>query len=102
MYAIIQTGGKQYKVQPGDVLNVELLPGQVGDSIELSNVLLVTDENGTKTGSDLAGAVVKATVLGEAKGPKLVIFKYKPKIRYRRKTGHRQKYTRLKIGDIVL
>ncbi len=102
MYAIIETGGKQYRVKPGDIVNVELLKGQPGDEVELGKVLLVANENGTQAGSAVANAVVKATILGEAKGPKLTIFKYKPKIRYRRKTGHRQTYTRLKIGDIVL
>jgi large subunit ribosomal protein L21 len=102
VYAIIQTGGKQYRVKPGDMLNVELLKGEPGETIELSNVLLVAGEDGMKTGTDVANAVVKATVIGQMKGPKLIIFKYKPKIRYRRKTGHRQTYTRLKIGDIVL
>ena len=101
MYAIIQTGGKQYKVQTGDLLNVELLKAEPGASVDL-NVLLVANDDGVKTGDDVKGAVVKATVVAQTKGPKLVIFKYKPKIRYRRKTGHRQPLTRLKIGDIVL
>lgn len=102
MYAIIQTGGKQYKVQPGDFLNVELLQAEPGANIELNQVLLVADEDGMKAGSDVKGAVVRATVVGQIKGPKVIIFKYKPKIRYRRKTGHRQPLTRLKIGEIVL
>jgi len=102
VYAIIQTGGKQYRVKPGDVLDVEIVKGEPGDTIDLNTVLLVAGDDGVKAGADVANAVVKATVVGQTKGPKLVIFKYKPKIRYRRKTGHRQTYTRLKIGDIVL
>lgn len=102
MYAIIETGGKQYRVQPGDVLDVELLKVEPGQTVELGKVLLVSSDNGVKAGSDAAGAVVRATVLGEQKGPKLTIFRYKPKIRYRRKVGHRQTYTRVKIGEIVL
>lgn len=102
MYAIIETGGKQYRVQPGDVLDVELLKAEPGATVELGKVLLVAGDAGVRTGADAAGAVVRATVLGEQKGPKLTIFRYKPKIRYRRKVGHRQKYTRVKIGEIVL
>ena len=102
MYAIIQTGGKQYKVQPGDMLNVELLKAEPGATVELTNVLMVAGDDGVKMGEALQGAVVRATVVAQTKGPKLTIFKYKPKIRFRRKTGHRQPLTRLKIGEIVL
>lgn len=100
MYAIIKTGGKQYRVKPGDVVDVEKLDAEEGATIELGDVLLVADDDGHKAGDDVKGATVTATVVGNVKGPKLVIFDYKPKIRYRRKTGHRQTYTRLKIGGI--
>ena len=102
MYAIIQTGGKQYKVKPGDTVSVELLKAEPGATVELTNVLMVAGDDGVKTGDALQGALVRATVVAQTKGPKLTIFKYKPKIRYRRKTGHRQPLTRLKIGEIVL
>ena len=102
MYAIIQTGGKQYKVQPGDTVSVELLKAEPGATVELTNVLMVAGDDGVKMGEALQGAVVRATVVAQTKGPKLTIFKYKPKIRFRRKTGHRQPLTRLKIGEIVL
>ena len=89
-------------MKPGDVLNVELVLGEPGEGVELGNVLLVAGENGMQTGADVGNAVVRATVLGQVKGPKLTIFRYKPKIRYRRKTGHRQNYTRVKIEEIVV
>lgn len=103
MYAVIQTGGKQYKVREGDTIDVELLGGDVGDTVELDQVLMVADDGETIVGTPTVdGAVVRATVVDEIKGDKVVVFKYKPKNRYARKTGHRQKYNRLQIGEIVL
>lgn len=103
MYAIIETGGKQYKVREGETVDVELLGGVVGDTIELDQVLLVAGHDGTTVGTPtVEGGVVQATVLDEVKGDKVVVFKYKPKVRYRRKTGHRQKYTRLQIDRIIV
>jgi large subunit ribosomal protein L21 len=102
MYAVIRTGGKQYRVSPGDSVEVEKLPHEVGEQIELDQVLLVSNGSGTKVGQPLVkGAVVKATVTRQAKGRKVVIFKYTASHRYRRKKGHRQQYTRLRIDEIV-
>lgn len=99
MFAIIATGGKQYKVTEGQVLKVEKLEA-VGEVI-FDQVLLVGGEN-VKIGTpNVNGAKVEATVLGDVKGRKITIRKYKPKVRYRRKTGHRQKYTEVKIDKIV-
>jgi large subunit ribosomal protein L21 len=101
VYAIIETGGKQYKVREGDTVDVELLDQQPGDIVELDRVLLVASHDDTTVGAPTVdGAFVRATVLDEVKGDKVVVFKYKPKVRYRRKTGHRQKYLRLQIDEI--
>jgi len=102
MYAVIKTGGKQYRVSPGDSVEVELLPYQVGEKIELDQVLLVAKEAGSKIGQPLVdGAKVKATVTRQALGRKVVIFKFRRNNRYRRRKGHRQHYTRLRIDEIV-
>jgi large subunit ribosomal protein L21 len=102
MYAVIKTGGKQYRVSPGDTLDVEKLPFEVGEQIELEEVLLVANGSKAKIGQPLVkGAVVKATVTRQAKGRKVVIYKYRPSKRYRLKKGHRQNYTRLHIDEIV-
>lgn len=100
MYAVVRSGGKQIRVSPGDQVDVELLPGQAGDAVALDEVLLVGGDT-VRVGSPLvAGAVVRATILGESKGPKIRIFKYKRRKRYRLHKGHRQHYTRLKIEAI--
>ncbi len=102
MYAVVKTGGKQYRVSPGDTIEVELLPYEVGEQIELEQVLLVANGSGTKIGRPLVeGAKVKATVTRQTKGPKVIIFKYRASKRYRRKRGHRQNYTRLRVDEIV-
>jgi len=102
MYAIIRTGGKQYRVSPGDSIEVEKLPHEVGDTIDLDQVLLVTDGAGVRVGQPLvAGALVRATVTRQALGRKVIVFKYKNKSRYRRTRGHRQHQTRLRIDEIV-
>ena len=102
MYAVIKTGGKQYRVSPGDSIEVEKLPYDVGEQIELDKVLLVSNDSGPKIGQPLVeGAKVKATVTRQTKGRKVVIFKFRPSKRYRRKKGHRQHYTRLRIDEIV-
>jgi len=102
VYAIVETGGKQYKVAVGDTIDVEKLPVQSGDKVELDRVLMVQDGDKTKVGNPLVnGAKVVATVVGPIKGPKIRILKYKPKIRYRRTSGHRQNYTRLSIDKIL-
>lgn len=100
-YAIFKTGGKQYRVKPGDVLDVELLPLQVGDSAEFDEVLAVSDGGQVSFGSPrVAGAKVIAQVHSHYKDRKVMVFKYKAKTRYRLKRGHRQNYTRLVIQDI--
>ena len=102
MYAVIKTGGKQYRVSPGDSIEVEKLPHEVGEQIELDQVLLVVNGSGAEVGQPLVeGAKVKATVTRQTKGRKVIIFKYRPSKRYRRKKGHRQQYTRLRIDEIV-
>lgn len=100
MFAVVQTGGKQYKVCENDVVRVEKLDANVGDKVKLE-VLLVSDENGTVVGTPLVkNAVVEAEVLENGKEDKVVVFKYKPKKNVRTKQGHRQPYTELKILSI--
>jgi large subunit ribosomal protein L21 len=102
MYAVVKTGGKQYRVSPGDSVEVEKLPYEVGEQIELDQVLLVANGNGARIGQPLVeGARVKATVTRQVKGRKIIVYKYRPSKRYRRKRGHRQQYTRLRIDEIV-
>lgn len=102
MYAIVETGGKQHRVSPGDTIDVERLSVEKGSTIELDRVLLVADGDKLTVGTPIVeGAKVVAEVLGEGKGKKIIVFKYKPKVRYRRKTGHRQIYTRLAIKEIL-
>ena len=100
-YAIVESGGKQYKAVEGGFIDVDRLPANPGDSIELDSVLLVADGEEIAIGTPtVEGAKVKATVVEHVKGPKLIVFKYRPKKRYRVKTGHRQQYTRLQILEI--
>ena len=100
-YAIIESGGKQFKAIEGAAMDVDLLLVEDGAKIELDQVLLVVNDDAVSVGAPfVSGARVSATVQGMVKGPKVVIFKYKPKKRYRVKTGHRQKYTRLIINTI--
>jgi large subunit ribosomal protein L21 len=102
MYAVVETGGKQYKVAPGDTLQVELLPAEVGATIELDRVLLVGDGDAVQLGQPtVTGARVVAEVVAHEKGDKIIVFRYKRKVRYRRKTGHRQRLTRLLVKDIA-
>ena len=102
-YAVIKTGGKQYTVSAGQVVEVEKLDVEAGSEIELNQVLMVSDEGTVKTGKPLVeGARVTARVLAQDRDKKIVVFKYKPKKRYRRKTGHRQSITRLAIKEITL
>lgn len=103
IYAIIQSGGKQYRVSPGDLIDVERLPAEPGAQVELTDVLLVGKDDEVLLGNpSLNGARVLAEVREVFRGPKIIVFKYKPKKRYRRKSGHRQWYTRLLIKDILL
>src|SRR5690554_2419070 len=101
MYAIIDTGGKQYRVQEGDTLYVEKLDASAGDTITLENVLAVSKEGSLTVGNPLVnGAKVDAKVVKQGKGKKIIIFKYKPKKDFRKKQGHRQPYTKLVIEKI--
>jgi len=101
-YAVIETGGKQYKVAAGQTLDVDRLDTIEGDDVELSEVLLIADSEDIIIGSPtIDGAKVIATCLGERKGDKIIVFKYKHKVRYHRKKGHRQLYTRLEIKQII-
>jgi len=103
MYAVVRTGGKQIRVQPGDVVSVERLAGDPGDTVELREVLLLGGAEGAsiRVGTPLIeGAVVRATVERETKGPKVRIFKMRRRKRYRLRKGHRQKYTQIHIDSI--
>jgi large subunit ribosomal protein L21 len=101
-YAIFEDGGKQYKAVEGSTIDVDRYQADVGDQIDLERVLLITDGEQTTVGTPyVKGAKVEATVVSQVKGKKIVVFKYKPRVRYRVKSGHRQKYTRLKIDSIV-
>ena len=102
IYAVIETGGKQYKVTPGQTIDVEYLGVAEGGTVELDRVLLIADGDRVTVGTPMVtGAKVVATSQGDGKGKKIIVFKYKPKVRYRKKTGHRQLYTRLVIDKIV-
>lgn len=100
MYAIIETGGKQYKVEEGTRLRVERLDVPEGDRVVFDRVLLLSHQGKVLAGDELAEARVEATVLGHGKGNKIIVFKYKPKKGYRRKKGHRQLFTELRIDRI--
>ena len=103
MYAIVESGGKQYKAVPGTAVEVDRLHVEEGAQIELDQVLLVADGEDIKVGTPLLkGATVKATVVEHFKGKKIIVFKYIPAERYRRKKGHRQQYTRLQIDEILV
>ncbi|HEY7349009.1 MAG TPA: 50S ribosomal protein L21 [Ktedonobacterales bacterium] len=101
MFAVVETGGKQYKVSPGQTVEVEKLPAEPGDTVELGRVLLISTDDETFVGAPLVeDAKVVARVAPERRGPKIIVFRYKSKARYRRKTGHRQDYSVLTIEDI--
>ena len=99
-YAIIKTGGKQYRVSEGEYLLVERLPGEVGATLELQPLLLAGDDSAVFDGEGLANAVVRAEIIAHERGPKLRVFKFKPKRGYKRRTGHRQELTRIRITGI--
>ena len=103
MYAIIETGGKQYKVTEGSMIKVEKLAVEAGTAYAFDKVLVVSDDNGVKVGAPyVEGAKVNATVIGDGKSKKVIIYKYKPKKGFHKKNGHRQPYTMLKINSIAL
>ncbi|PWU02144.1 MAG: 50S ribosomal protein L21 [Terriglobia bacterium] len=97
MHAIIETGGKQYRVAPGDVIRVEKLAGDVGSEIELATKAAFNDG-----GELVSGATVKATIVGNGRGDKVVVFKFKRKKQYKKTIGHRQSFTEVKVGDILV
>jgi len=99
MYAIIATGGKQYKVAEGDVIRVEKLGVAAGETYTFDQVLAVSD-GALKVGEDVKGATVSASVLGDGKAKKVIVYKYKPKTGYHKKNGHRQQYTKVRIEKI--
>ena len=101
MYAVIRTGGKQYRVAPGDTVEVEKLGGAIGDTLTLSDVLLVADGDNVRVGQPVVeGATVTAKLTGQYKGTKIMVFKYRPKKRIRVRKGHRQFIPRLQIVSI--
>lgn len=100
MYAVIVTGGKQYKVSEGDVLYIEKLNAEADSEITFDEVLAVSNEKGFKAGKDCAKSAVKAKVLKNGKGKKITVFTYKPKKNEKRKMGHRQPYTKVEITSI--
>ncbi len=102
MFAVIRTGGKQYRVAPKDVIEVEKIAGKPGDIVELAEVILLGGDGGPKTGSPtIAGAVVAAEVIAQTRSEKIVVFKKKRRANYRRKKGHRQLLTALRITEIL-
>ncbi len=99
MYAIIATGGKQYKVSEGDVIKVEKLDAEVGNTVTFDEVIAVSNDS-LKVGAEISGASVSATVMEQGRGKKIIVYKYKRKTGYHKKNGHRQAYTRVKIDKI--
>ena len=99
MYAIIATGGKQYKVSEGDIIKVEKLDAEAGNTVTFDQVLAVSDDE-LKVGADVASATVTATVMEQGRGKKVIVYKYKRKTGYHKKNGHRQAYTQVKIDKI--
>ena len=102
MYAIIRDRGQQYRVEPGQKLQIALSGVEAGSDIELNEVLMIGGDSPIIGSPLVAGALVKATVGAMIKGEKIVVFRYKAKARYRRRTGHRQRYTEITINDIVI
>ena len=101
MYAVVRTGGRQFRVEPGAAVRVEKLDGEVGESIELPEVLLVAGEGDARIGTPLVdGAKVVGTITAQDRGPKITIFKMKRRKGYRRKSGHRQSYTEIRVDKI--
>ena len=102
MYAIIESGGKQYRVEPGAVLALERIPGEVGSQVELDRVLLLSDGSTVKIGQPtVAGAKVISQIVAHTRGKKIDVFKFKRRKKYRRKTGHRQNLTEVRVAEIV-
>jgi large subunit ribosomal protein L21 len=103
MFAVIETGGKQYRVKPGDTIRVETIPFEDGASVELGGLVAVGKDDGSiVTGEDVANAKVQAEILGQGRGEKVIVFKFKRKKQYKRTYGHRQNYTEVKVSGISL
>jgi large subunit ribosomal protein L21 len=101
MYAVIQTGGKQYKVSPGDVLKIEKLDAKKGDTVEIKDVYMVADGDQVSVGKPtLASATVTAEVMGDVRGTKILVFKHRRRKNFRKTMGHRQDYTTIKVKEI--
>lgn len=101
MYAIIRTGGRQFRVEQGKILDVERLPNAINESFEITDVLLIGDGDKTLIGQpNVEGASVKVTVVDQFRAKKLIVFKYRQRTSYRRKQGHRHYYTRLRVDSI--
>ena len=102
MYAILETGGKQYRVSEGDVITVEKIPGEAGDAVEFDKVLLLSDDNDVKVGTPyIEGAKISGEIVETGKGMKVIVFKYKSKKDYRKKQGHRQPFTSVEITSLT-
>lgn len=101
MYAVIETGGKQYRATPGEFLEIESIAGDIGAEVEFNKVLAVFDGESVKAGSAVSSALVKGTIIANGRGEKTIVFKFKRKKQYRRTQGHRQNFTRIKVGEIV-
>lgn len=102
MYAIIETGGKQYKVEEGNTILVEKIKGNDGDLVKFDKILLISNDGQLKVGKPLVeGAAVEGTIVEQGKSKKIIVFKYKAKKDYRRKQGHRQPYTKVRIDKII-
>ena len=101
MYAVIETGGKQYRVAPGESVEVETLTGDVGADVEFDRVVAVMDGDAVKAGSAVSGARVKGTITAHGRGQKTLVFKFKRKKQYKRTIGHRQNFTRVQVNEIL-
>jgi large subunit ribosomal protein L21 len=103
MYAIIESGGKQYRVEPGEVIRVESLPGEAGESGILGRVLAISPESGSiLTGPEISSAKVEATILDHGRERKILVFHYKRKKQYKKTQGHRQQFTRLRVDKVTI
>jgi len=101
MYAVVSTGGKQYRIQEGDILRVEKIPGEIGSAVSFDKVLMISDGDNMKLGQPIVEeATVQGHIIEQGKAKKIIVFKYKRRKRYRRKKGHRQQYTAIKIDRI--
>ena len=100
MYAVIETGGKQYRVTPGESIEVETLPGDVGAEVSFEKVLAVVDGDTVKAGKDVSGARVTGSITAQGRGEKTLVFKFKRKKQYKRTIGHRQNFTRVEVKEV--